>query len=390
VKAKSVELDVRGGRIRRTSGVAGLNVARGVALVRTLRTSGPAPQAAALVVRLERSRSGLAPGTTIVVGFALVPRKAAGTHDEPLKVTPPLGLSGYVFPVVGEVSYGDTYGAFRGDVPGNWHHGDDIFAKLGTPVVAVASGTLNRVGWEKLGGWRLWVRDSLGNEFYYAHLAAYSPRALRSNNVTAGEVVGFIGNTGDAFTTWPHLHFEVHPRSLLHLGYNGAVDPTTYLDHWRHLPRIRAPRPAHPRFPRATALRREASYVWRQLLAARGLVHPQAPKTPARASGPGGASIAVPPAVTPVPSSPPAGAIAAPRLVPGAPPDGLPLGLLLGSLGGAVALVAAAAVAASRRGRLPALAGARAYAQARAVGAWTGATRRFHALRRVVGNSYRL
>ena len=55
--------------------------------------------------------------------------------------------------------YIDTYGAFRSDVPGNWHHGDDIFAPLGTPVVAVATGTINRVGWEHLGGWRLWVRD---------------------------------------------------------------------------------------------------------------------------------------------------------------------------------------------------------------------------------------
>src|SRR5207253_2507628 len=122
-----------------------------------------------------------------------------------------LGLSGYVSPVVGEAAYGDTYGAFRGDVPGSWHHGDDIFAKLGTPVVAVASGTLNRVGWEKLGGWRLWVRDSLGNEFYYAHLAAYSPLALRSNRVTAGPVLGLVRHPGAAFTAPPHLHFPVPP-----------------------------------------------------------------------------------------------------------------------------------------------------------------------------------
>src|SRR5207302_3694194 len=132
----------------------------------------------------------------------------------PLKVTPPLGLRHYVFPLVGESAYGDSYGAPRGDVPGNWHHGDDIFAKLGTPVAAVASGTLNRIGWEKLGGWRLWVRDSLGNEFYYAHLAGYSPLALRSNRVTAGPVIGLVGNTGDAFTPPPHPPFGTHPHSL--------------------------------------------------------------------------------------------------------------------------------------------------------------------------------
>ena len=120
-------------------------------------------------------------------------------------------------------------------VPGNWHHGDDIFAPLGTPVVAVASGTINRVGWERLGGWRLWVRDRAGDEFYYAHLSGYAPTDLHSNRVRAGEVIGFIGNTGDAFSTSPHLHFEVHPRQLLHLGYDGAVDPTSYLNHWTHL-----------------------------------------------------------------------------------------------------------------------------------------------------------
>src|SRR4029434_9545319 len=71
----------------------------------------------------------------------------------PLKITPPLGLSRYIFPIAGPASFADTYGAGRSDCA--WHHGDDIFAALGTPVVAVADGTLNRVGWERLGGWRL-------------------------------------------------------------------------------------------------------------------------------------------------------------------------------------------------------------------------------------------
>ena len=144
--------------------------------------------------------------------------------DDPLKVTPPLGLTNYVFPVAGVSSYSDTYGGYRGDVPGNWHHGDDIFAALGTPVVAVADGTLNRVGWEHLGGWRLWVRDHNRNQFYYAHLSGYSPLALHSKFVKKGDVIGFVGNSGDAFTTPPHVHFEIHPHQLLRLDYNGAVE----------------------------------------------------------------------------------------------------------------------------------------------------------------------
>jgi hypothetical protein len=193
-------------------------------------------------------------------------------RHHPLTETPALGLPRFVFPVVGPAAYVDTYGAFRSDVPGNWHHGDDIFAPLGTPVVAVATGRINRLGWERLGGWRLWVRDSVGDEFYYAHLSGYGVDVMRSRHVEQGEVIGFVGNTGDAFTTSPHLHFEIHPRQLLHLGYDGAVDPTGYLAHWVHLRHVRVPSPAHPALPAGLALRHEAHQVWRELLVARHLL----------------------------------------------------------------------------------------------------------------------
>src|SRR5438876_1121047 len=154
--------------------------------------------------------------------------------SRPLNVTPDQNGQGYVFPVYGQSSYGDTYGALRSDVPGGWHHGDDIFAALGAPVLAVAHGTVFSVGWNKVGGWRLWLRDDRGNEFYYAHLSAYSPFAVNGAIVQAGDVLGFVGDTGDALHTPFHLHFEIHPVGLLGLGYDGAVDPTTYLRGWAH------------------------------------------------------------------------------------------------------------------------------------------------------------
>jgi hypothetical protein len=187
-------------------------------------------------------------------------------------VTPPLGQRHFVFPVVGVSDYIDTYGEFRSDVHGKWHHGDDIFAPLGAPVVAVASGTINRVGWRKAGGWRLWVRDSAADEFYYAHLSGYARSVFHSKRVRAGQVIGFVGNTGDAFPRAPHLHFEIHPRQLLRLRYDGAVDPTTYLDSWTHLRSVAAARPVRPRLPQLPRVRREARYVFRQLLAARHLL----------------------------------------------------------------------------------------------------------------------
>ena len=159
--------------------------------------------------------------------------------SKPQTVTPSLSPQGYVFPVYGPSSYSDTYGAVRSDVPGGWHHGDDIFAPLGAPLLAVAHGTVFSVGWNKVGGWRLWLRDDRGWEYYYAHLSAYSPLAVNGAVVNAGDVLGFVGNTGDAQGTPYHVHFEVHPVGLLGLGYDGAVDPTKYLDAWKRLANVR-------------------------------------------------------------------------------------------------------------------------------------------------------
>ena len=221
------------------------------------------------------------------------PKKHQPRVSKPLTVTPPLGQGSYVFPVVGVSGYGDSYGAFRGDVHGKWHHGDDIFAALGTPVVAVANGTINRVGWHPRGGWRLWVRDAAANQFYYAHLSGYAPRVFHTRHVRAGDVLGFVGNTGDAFASPPHLHFEVHPHQLLRLRYDGAVDPTTYLNSWLRMRTVHAPFPVHPRLPKHPRFRREARQAFRQLLVARHLmVQPTTPieqpevDRPARRSAP--------------------------------------------------------------------------------------------------------
>src|SRR5207248_3900911 len=80
--------------------------------------------------------------------------------------TPPPGIKaqltagGYVFPVYGPVSFSDDFGAPRADT--TWHHGNDVFAPLGAPVLSVADGTLFQVGWNTLGGNRLWLRDASG------------------------------------------------------------------------------------------------------------------------------------------------------------------------------------------------------------------------------------
>ncbi len=226
--------------------------------------------AAGLHVVLTADHAGLAAGAEIFVGFAeaavqggappeeesepaVAPaekpeaatrkkrKRAPGLtlappRQEPPDIQPELTAGGYVFPVYGQTSWVDTWGTPRA-APVTWHHGQDIFAPLGAPVLAAADGTLFSVGWNDIGGLRLWLRDADGNEFYYAHLAALSTEARNGVAVKAGDVIGFVGNTGDARTTPYHLHFEIHPVSMLYLGYDGAVNPAPYLASWQRLPR---------------------------------------------------------------------------------------------------------------------------------------------------------
>jgi murein DD-endopeptidase MepM/ murein hydrolase activator NlpD len=215
----------------------------------------------ALEIRLTAEHGGLPAGTTILVGYAEVAAQAAPPEPaprprkkkpggkahapepapgfppirQPPEITPKLTAGGYVFPVYGPSSFVDTFGAPRGDIVSGWHHGDDIFAPLGAPVLACASGTVFSVGWNTIGGNRLWLRDGQGNLFYYAHLSAFTPLAVNGNKVSAGDVLGFVGTSGDAQGTPPHLHFEIHPVGLLGNGYDGAVNPTSYLLAWKRL-----------------------------------------------------------------------------------------------------------------------------------------------------------
>jgi murein DD-endopeptidase MepM/ murein hydrolase activator NlpD len=135
-----------------------------------------------------------------------------------------LTRNGYAFPVAGEHNFSDTFGAPRSDVP--VHVGNDIFAAFGTPIVAVADGRIYRVGTLKIAGNRLWLRDGKGYRYFYAHLSDFAAAAYNGADVHAGEVIGFVGNTGDAEPTPPHLHFEVH------MPDGAVVDPFPYLQKW--------------------------------------------------------------------------------------------------------------------------------------------------------------
>jgi murein DD-endopeptidase MepM/ murein hydrolase activator NlpD len=102
------------------------------------------------------------------------------------------------------------------------HEGVDIFATRGTPVVAATSGLVTRVNRTGIGGNVVWVWDpSRGLMFYYAHLDEQHVTA--GTRVSSGDVLGTVGNTGNARSTAPHLHFGIYQRG------SGAIDPYWFI-----------------------------------------------------------------------------------------------------------------------------------------------------------------
>ncbi len=141
----------------------------------------------------------------------------------------PEGFPFTICPVMGQYSYSDDYGAPRYAGGYHPHAGNDIFADIGTPIVAPFAGYVEKDG-NTLGGNAVKVTGAQGY-VYMAHLVAYG---ITDQNVKAGDVVGFVGNTGDAQGTSPHDHFEWHPNAVASYdrqlaGTNGAVDPFPYL-----------------------------------------------------------------------------------------------------------------------------------------------------------------
>ena len=149
----------------------------------------------------------------------------------------PLKVPRLIFPVVGGASYIDDFGAPR---PGGPHQGNDLMAARHTPAVAVEPGTVKMWTSSASAGCMLYLHGDSGTTYLYIHLnndlganndnagkcvpgTAYAPGLKDGLHVGAGQLVGYVGDSGDANGIHPHLHFEVHPND------GKAVDPYPYL-----------------------------------------------------------------------------------------------------------------------------------------------------------------
>jgi murein DD-endopeptidase MepM/ murein hydrolase activator NlpD len=143
-----------------------------------------------------------------------LPFKIAALYTEPADRALPVPVEG-----VHRKQIADTWHAPRGN--GRLHEGSDIFAKEGTPIHSATEGYVVSKGVNNLGGNTVFVIGPGGRRYYYAHLEGYSDIEV-GDYVTPKTVLGYVGTTGNAKGTPPHLHFGVYTSS-------GPVDPLPLL-----------------------------------------------------------------------------------------------------------------------------------------------------------------
>jgi murein DD-endopeptidase MepM/ murein hydrolase activator NlpD len=122
-----------------------------------------------------------------------------------------VGPAGLALPVLGISAdqLVDTYESARG--AGRSHDAIDIMAAEGTPVIAAADGSIEKLFNSVRGGKTIYERSADGKwVYYYAHLAAYAPGLGEGQQVKRGQVIARVGHTGDASAAGPHLHFAIN------------------------------------------------------------------------------------------------------------------------------------------------------------------------------------
>jgi len=168
----------------------------------TASTGAPAPITAAGPPATNAPPSQVAAGTA-------APRAPVSTGTA--VVAPPAASpTGLLVPVQG-VRAADLHDTFGDPRSGErMHEALDIMAPAGTPVLAVADGHVEKLFHSERGGLTIYQFEPTGRwSYYYAHLQSYAPGLAEGRQVKRGEVIGYVGSTGNADPAAPHLHFAV-------------------------------------------------------------------------------------------------------------------------------------------------------------------------------------
>lgn len=150
----------------------------------------------------------------VVTEFAAVVEQAE-LEVEVFKAGSEFFVADMVFPIDGpyDLVLIDSWGFPRapGTPDEHWHEGIDIFSPEGTPVVASERGVTTKVGVAELGGLRVWVQGESGTKWYYSHMSAIAEDLEVGDVVEVGDLLGYIGHSGNAAGTPDHLHMQIHP-----------------------------------------------------------------------------------------------------------------------------------------------------------------------------------
>jgi len=157
--------------------------------------------------------------------LSVLPRYGMSLDRAALRVVGP-------FPVAGLAWWTDDWHACR-DGCRRLHQGLDLFAPHGTPLVAAADGVVTQKGVGGLSGIGVEITDSRRVQYFYAHLSRWADGLREGMRVRRGQVIGYVGNTGNAISTPPHLHFEVQPKGV-------SVPPKPHVDRWLRMAERRA------------------------------------------------------------------------------------------------------------------------------------------------------
>lgn len=169
--------------------------------------------------RLDRIKTLGSINNTMIA--SLPPERNMPSRDQEEPGSRDSGSIPMIFPINGAHAYQNTWGAPRSG--GRHHQGTDIFANRGTPCVAVRDGAISTIDWQYLAGNYIRMVDVDGNMYAYIHLDSNADGLYPGKPVTQGEVIGYVGNTGNAAGGACHLHFEIH------LGGGSPVNPYPYL-----------------------------------------------------------------------------------------------------------------------------------------------------------------